>query len=85
MSILRENNMKTHFFLKTIAIIFSFSCIMACSSTPTKQEVGTVAGAATGAVIGSQFGSGVGKVAATAVGATAGAVAGDKIGESLEK
>lgn len=64
--------------LPLIAVAF----ISACSSTPTKQEIGTVSGAVIGGIVGSSltYGSGAGTVG----GAAAGAYVGNRIGKELE-
>jgi surface antigen len=51
----------------------------------TKQNVGTLAGAAGGAVLGSQIGGGRGQLAAVAIGTLLGAGIGSEIGSSLDK
>lgn len=51
----------------------------------TKQNVGTLAGAAGGAILGSQIGGGRGQLAAVAIGTLLGAGIGSEIGSSLDK
>lgn len=51
----------------------------------TKQNVGTLAGAAGGAILGSQIGGGRGQLAAVAIGTLLGAGIGSEIGASLDK
>lgn len=50
----------------------------------TKEDAGTLWGAATGAFIGNQFGKGGGRVAATLGGALIGGFIGNRIGKSLD-
>lgn len=59
--------------------------LASCSTGPTNQDVGTVAGGIVGGLIGSQFGSGSGQVAAAAAGAVVGAYLGNKIGQSMDE
>jgi surface antigen len=51
----------------------------------SKQNIGTVAGAAGGAVLGSNVGKGKGNIAAIAAGTLLGGLAGNKIGASLDR
>ena len=61
------------------ALAFS---VAACSSAPTKQQIGT----ATGAIIGGAAGAVLtGSTTGTIVGAGAGAVIGSEVGKSLDK
>lgn len=57
--------------------------LSACSSNPSKQDVGTVSGAIIGGVVGSALtgGSGVGTIG----GAAAGGYIGSRIGRDLER
>lgn len=51
----------------------------------TKENIGTVGGAAVGAVLGSKFGKGTGQGVGIALGTLAGAVVGNSIGSSLDR
>jgi len=51
----------------------------------SKQNIGTLAGAAGGAVIGSNIGKGKGQVVAIAAGTLLGGALGNKIGQSLDR
>ena len=51
----------------------------------TKEDSGTLAGAATGALIGNQFGKGGGRVAATVGGALLGGFIGNRIGAAMDE
>ncbi len=51
----------------------------------TKQQTGTLLGAATGALVGSRFGGGSGRLIATGVGAVAGGFIGNKIGQNMDE
>jgi osmotically inducible lipoprotein OsmB len=57
--------------------------LAACSTPPTKQQIGIGTGAVVGGVVGSSvtFGS----TAGTAAGAAAGALIGNEIGKSMDK
>lgn len=50
----------------------------------SKQDVGTVSGAAIGGLVGSRFGGGSGQVLATGVGVLAGALIGGAIGKNMD-
>lgn len=65
-----------------LALCAAFS-LTACSSNPTKQEIGTVSGAVIGGVVGSALtaGSGVGTIG----GAAAGSYIGNRIGRDLDR
>jgi surface antigen len=59
--------------------------LMGCSSNhATKEDVGTLTGAA-GGDVGSQTGGGKGQLAATAAGAIAGALLGGTVGKSMDE
>ena len=60
----------------------SLALLGACSTPPTKQQVGTATGAVVGGVVGSYltFGS----TAGTAAGAAAGALAGQEIAKQIK-
>lgn len=69
-----------------------FACVplavVSVASLPgcaTKQETGTVMGAAAGGLIGNSFGHGNGRVLATVAGAVAGGIIGSEIGKSLDR
>lgn len=68
---------------KALAAVPLCLSLLACNGL-TKQQVGTIAGAAGGALIGSQIGSGTGKLIAVAVGTLAGAWIGSEIGKRLD-
>ena len=51
----------------------------------TKQDSGTLFGAAAGGLIGNQFGHGGGRVAATIGGAVIGGIVGNQIGKSMDE
>jgi len=59
--------------------------VTGCQDAATKENVGTLLGAAGGAVVGAQFGSGSGQLAATAAGTLLGAWLGREIGKSLDQ
>jgi surface antigen len=72
--------------MKKIALIYT-SLALAVLSTAgcaTKEESGTLMGAATGALIGNQFGRGGGRVAATVGGALIGGFIGNRVGKSMD-
>lgn len=58
---------------------------MGLSGCATKQETGTVMGAAAGGLIGNSFGRGNGRVLATVAGAVVGGIIGSDIGRSLDR
>lgn len=66
---------------RAFLIIGLGSLLTACN--PTRQDVGTVAGAAAGAYAGSEIGNGGGQLAAIAIGALAGSYLGGAIGEFM--
>ena len=65
-----------------IAVLAALS-LSACTTNPSKQEIGTVSGAIIGGVVGSALtgGSGVGTIG----GAAAGGYLGNRIGRDLER
>ncbi len=68
--------------LKTIVTSIAVAALL--SACATKEDSGTLFGAATGALIGNQFGKGGGKVAATVGGALVGGFIGNRIGKSMD-
>jgi osmotically inducible lipoprotein OsmB len=77
----RRIKMRTH--RATVLSILAVISLAACSSNPTKQEIGTVTGAVVGGIVGSSVtgGSGVGTVG----GAAAGSYIGNRIGRELDR
>ncbi len=65
-----------------IGLLTSALVLTACN--PTKQDIGTVAGAGAGAAVGSQIGDGTGQLAAVAIGTLAGAMIGGSIGKTMD-
>lgn len=65
-----------------VLAVASLALLGACSTPPTKQQVGTATGAVVGGVVGSYltFGS----TAGTAAGAAAGALAGQEIAKNMK-
>lgn len=59
--------------------------LVACNTTPTKQDKGVVIGAVAGGILGSQVGGGSGRVLATIVGTAAGAMIGGAVGKSMDE
>lgn len=76
---------------RSILVICSVATITTgCETGPngelfSKQNIGTLAGAAGGAVLGSNIGKGKGNIAAIAAGTLLGGVVGNKIGASLDR
>ena len=66
---------------RTLFIIVLGYLLTACN--PTRQDIGTVAGAATGAYAGSVIGNGGGQLVAIAIGALAGSYLGGAVGEYM--
>lgn len=58
--------------------------VLSAAGCATKEDSGTLVGAATGALIGNQFGKGGGRVAATVGGALIGGFVGNRIGKSMD-
>ncbi len=71
--------------MKKLALMF-FSLAFALSGAgcATKEDSGTLIGAAAGGLIGNQFGRGGGRVAATVGGALIGGFIGNRIGKSMD-
>ncbi len=66
-----------------VAIFLALS-LAGCDSM-TKQDVGTLAGAAVGGVVGSRFGKGQGQIVGAVGGAVLGGFVGSQIGKSMDK
>lgn len=66
-----------------IVALLASGTLAACSSNPSRQEVGTVTGAVVGGIVGSALtgGSGVGTIG----GAAAGGYFGNRIGTQLDR
>lgn len=80
------NMMKTRrALLISVAAISGSMAVASCTTSPSNQDIGTVAGGVIGGLVGSQFGGGAGQIVATAAGAVVGAYLGNKIGESMDK
>ncbi len=75
--------MKQSLNILTGALIIALG-LAGCSSDPSKQDIGTVAGGLAGGLIGSQFGSGSGQILAIGAGALAGAFLGGAIGKNMD-
>ena len=74
----------------SIIICSVLSMTTGCETGPnnelfSKQNIGTVAGAAGGAILGSNVGKGKGNIAAIAAGTLLGGAVGNKIGASLDR
>lgn len=67
-----------------VVVLAASMAMLAGCETMTKQEGGSLAGAAVGAAVGHNFGSGRGKVLATFAGAVLGAFAGSNVGRRLD-
>jgi surface antigen len=72
--------------MKKLALIFATLglTVLSMAGCATKEDSGTLVGAATGALIGNQFGRGGGRVAATVGGAVLGGFIGNRIGKSMD-
>ncbi len=68
--------------IKSISLLALLPLVAACSSNPTKQEIGTVSGAVVGGIVGTSL---TGSSAGTIGGAAAGAYIGNRIGKELER
>lgn len=73
-------------FKKTIAAVMALlmGCTLSACTEMSKQDVGTVSGAAIGGLVGSRFGGGSGQVLATGAGIMAGALIGGAIGKNMD-
>lgn len=74
--------MKKMFYM--IVCIFLAATLSACQNM-TKQDVGTLTGAAVGGALGSQFGGGTGRIVAAVGGAVLGGFIGGQIGKSMDQ
>jgi surface antigen len=71
---------------KTLAIALIAASLAACTGAPgSKENGGTLVGAALGGLMGSQIGNGRGQLAAVAVGTLMGAFLGREVGQSLDR
>jgi len=70
--------------LKKFAIVLLAIFLIGCENT-SKQDIGTIAGAAIGGALASNVGSGKGQTAAIIGGTMLGAMFGNSIGASLDK
>lgn len=68
--------------IKSISLLALLLLVAACSSNPTKQEIGTVSGAVVGGIVGTSL---TGSSAGAIGGAAAGAYIGNRIGKELER
>jgi len=69
-----------------IAIAICTACLLlACSTTPSKEDQGVIIGAIAGGLLGNQVGGGSGKVLATIIGSMAGAAIGGSVGHSMDE
>ena len=71
--------------MKIKLLLLAGLAFLLAGCNPTKQDIGTLAGAGTGAFIGSQIGSGTGQLAAVAIGALLGGYAGGNIGAQMDE
>lgn len=60
------------------------SALVVTACNPTKQDIGTLAGAGAGAAVGAQVGGGTGKLAAVAIGTLIGGYIGGSIGKTMD-
>lgn len=63
-------------------VLASTLVLTACN--PTKQDIGTLAGAGAGAAVGAQVGGGTGQLAAVAIGTLIGGYIGGQIGKTMD-
>lgn len=69
--------------LKVLTCLLASSLVLtACN--PTKQDIGTLAGAGAGAAVGAQVGGGTGQLAAVAIGTLVGGYIGGQIGKTMD-
>ncbi|MEE9451660.1 MAG: RT0821/Lpp0805 family surface protein [Gammaproteobacteria bacterium] len=72
--------------MKSLICLITFSLVLvACTTPPSRQTVGTLGGAAVGGLVGSLFGGGSGKIAATLGGALVGGLIGGSIGRYMDE
>jgi len=69
--------------LNLVAAGLAALCLTACTSNPSKQDIGTVTGAVVGGVVGSSLT--YGSTAGTVAGAVAGGYVGRVVGKELER
>ncbi len=71
---------------KTLVVLLTAASLVACTGAPgSKENGGTLVGAALGGLVGSKVGRGRGQLAAVAIGAVAGAFLGRGVGQSLDR
>lgn len=70
--------------IKKATLLASLAIAALLAGCATKEDTGTLFGAAAGGLIGNQFGHGGGKVAATIGGAVLGGLIGNRIGKSMD-
>ncbi len=71
---------------KTLVVLLTAASLTACAGTPgSKENGGTLVGAALGGLMGSKIGHGRGQLAAVALGALGGAFLGREVGRSLDR
>lgn len=70
---------------KLLTCLLASSLVVLTACNPTKENIGTLAGAGTGAAVGTQIGGGRGQLAAVVAGTLIGAYVGQSIGRSLDE
>ena len=60
------------------------STLVLTACNPTKEDIGTLAGAGAGAAVGAQIGGGTGQLAAVAAGTLIGGIIGGRIGKTMD-
>ena len=71
---------------KTLVVLLTAASLAACTGAPgSKENGGTLVGAALGGLVGSKVGRGRGQLAAVAIGAVTGAFLGRSVGQSLDR
>jgi surface antigen len=70
---------------RSIALFALTSFMAACTTAPTKQDVGTITGGVLGGVLGAQVGEGHGREAAIIAGTLIGAFLGGAVGKSMDE